>query len=109
MKTAMHSITFGITAVSAIAEKRFVDYDGNQCAAGEKALAVSHAGGAAIDEECPLALGIVLVEAGAAIAKAAEVESDADGKAITKATGVGNGSTLDAASAAGDIIRVKNI
>ncbi|SDU26802.1 DUF2190 family protein [Desulfobacula phenolica] len=109
MKTAIHSMTFGITAVSAIATQRFVDYDGNPCAAGEKALAASHAGGAEIGEECPLALGIVLVEAGAAIAKGDDVESDANGKAITQSAGVVNGAALDAASADGDIIRVKNI
>jgi Uncharacterized conserved protein (DUF2190) len=109
MKTAIHAMTFGITAVSAIAEKRFVDFDGNPCAAGEKALAVSHAGGAEIGEECPLAKGIVLVEAGAAIAKGADIESDATGRAVTKSTGVTNGSALDAAAAAGDIIRLINV
>ena len=106
MKTAIHTITFGVPAASAITTRRFVDYDGNLCAAGEKALGVSHAGGAETGEECPMARGIVLVEAGAAVAKAAEVESDSTGRAITKSTGVANGSAMDAAGAAGDIIRV---
>lgn len=51
-------------------------------------------------------MGVILVEAGAAIAAGAEVESDANGKAITKAAGVANGIAWDAAAAAGDLIRV---
>ena len=50
--------------------------------------------------------GEVLVEAGAAIAAGAEVESDANGRAVTKTTGIGSGVARDAASAAGEIIRV---
>ena len=51
-------------------------------------------------------MGVILVEAGAAIAAGAEVESDANGKAITKAAGVVNGVAWDAAAAAGDLIRI---
>ncbi|MBU0969207.1 MAG: DUF2190 family protein [Proteobacteria bacterium] len=109
MKTAIHSITFGTTAASAIVERRFVDYDGNLCAAGEKALGVSHAGGADIGEECPLALGLPVIEAGGVIAKGASLESDGTGRAVTYSSGVINGSAVDAAAAAGDIIRIKTV
>ena len=60
-----------------------------------------------IGEQAPVNThGILLVEAGAAIAAGAEVESDANGKAITKAAGISNGFALDAAAAAGDVIRI---
>ena len=109
MKTAIHAMTFGIEAAADVAEKRFVDYTGTPCAAAGKALGVSHSGGADTGEQCPLALGIVLVEAGGAISAGADVESDADGKAVAYSTGEVNGTALDAATAEGDIIRVKNI
>ncbi len=50
--------------------------------------------------------GIVLVTAGAAIAQDAEVQTDAAGKAITKAAGLALGRALDAAAADGDVIRI---
>lgn len=109
MKTGIHALTFGITAATDIEDMRFVDHDGNMCAAAEKALGVSHAGGADAGDECPLAKGIVLVEAGAAVSQGDDVESDATGRAITQSAGVTNGSAMDAAAAAGDIIRVMTI
>lgn len=61
-----------------------------------------------LDEEIPLVRGnaVVPVEAGAAIAVGARVESAADGRAVTLATGVPAGVALEAATAAGDIIAV---
>lgn len=110
MKTAMHVLTFGITAAAVIANARFVDHAGNPCAAGEKSLGVSHAqGAAAIGDNCPLAKGIVVVESGAAVTVGADVESDATGRAIPLDSGVSNGTALDAASGAGEFIRVMNI
>ena len=53
---------------------------------------------------------IMKVEAGAAVAALATVASDATGRAITHVSGVGDfrgGKALDAAAAAGDIIRVQ--
>lgn len=50
--------------------------------------------------------GIILVTAGAAIAADAEVQTDAAGKAITKAAGLALGRALDAAAADGDVIRI---
>lgn len=53
---------------------------------------------------------IVKVEAGAAVARGATVASDATGRVITAVSGVGNfrgGKALDAAAAAGEIIRVQ--
>ena len=56
-----------------------------------------------------LPLGVVKVEAGAAVALGATVASDASGRAITHVSGEGNtiaGYALQAASAAGEIIEV---
>ena len=50
--------------------------------------------------------GEILVEAGAAIAAGAQVQPDAQGRVITLAAGKAWGNARDAATAAGDIIRV---
>jgi hypothetical protein len=53
---------------------------------------------------------IAKIEAGAAVAINAKVASDATGRAITAVSGAGNyrgGIALDAASAAGEIIRIQ--
>src|SRR5574344_1912132 len=52
-------------------------------------------------------LGVLLVEAGGAIAQGASVTSDATGKAVTiTSTEKVNGTALDAATAAGEVIRI---
>ena len=86
MKTQQVILTTSVIAAAELTRRRFVGFNGNVCAAGVKALGV--------------------VEAGAAIAAGAEVQSDASGKAITKAAGVANGVAWDAAAAAGDVIRI---
>jgi len=66
----------------------------------------------AIGERCDLVRqGIAFIEAGAAIAQGAPVTSDATGRAVTAAPGAGVNNRLigfadEAASAAGDVIRV---
>lgn len=60
----------------------------------------------------PIALqdgALVKVEAGAIVAKGADVATDATGRVITAAAGVGNqilGKAMEAAGAAGDIITI---
>lgn len=106
MKTQQICLATSVTAAAALNRLRFVGLTGNVCAAGAKALGIADAA-ADIGEQAPVNThGILLVEAGAAIAQGAEVESDAAGKAITKAAGVSNGFALDAAAAAGDVIRI---
>jgi len=66
----------------------------------------------ALGERCDVALmGIAFVEAGAAIALGAFVTADAVGRGVTAAPGAGVnnrviGFALEAATAAGDVIRV---
>lgn len=107
MKTQQTCLTTSVrTASATLSRLRFVGLNGAMCAAGAKALGIAETT-TNLGEQAPVNThGILLVEAGAAIAAGAEVESDANGKAITKAAGISNGFALDAAAAAGDVIRI---
>lgn len=108
MKTQIVLGVLSITALTAdLVQQRFVGFDGAKCGAGAKALGVCDAD-TAVGRQAPVNFsGILLVEAAAPIAADVDVDSDADGKAVTHVAGVVNGHTLDAATAAGDIIRIK--
>lgn len=106
MKTQQPILTTSITAASDLAPNRFIGFDGDPCAAGAKAIGVAEMEAAAGEQATSNTLGIILVEAGGAIAAGAEVEADADARAVTIDTGVSNGYAIDAAVAAGDIIRI---
>lgn len=110
MSYEIPNLRFGATAGGSIAVKRFVkvaaDEDFEQCGDGEAAIGASR-NQADAGEIVDVADGIVMVEAGAAVAAAAEVQSDANGKAITKAAGLGLGVAMTAAAATGVIIAVK--
>ena len=106
MKT--EKILLAVTVLAAVALSRFrlVDFSGNVAGAGERALGVPVTNFAAGEQAGVATHGELLVEAGAAVAVGAQVESDADGRAVTLSTGVAFGVARDAAAAAGDIIRV---
>lgn len=106
MKSQQVILTTSVVAAVELTRRRFVGFDGNVCADGAKALGAVEADTAAGNVAPANVLGVILVEAGAAIAAGAEVQSDASGKAITKAAGVGNGIAWDAATASGDVIRI---
>jgi hypothetical protein len=107
MKTEKPILVTSIAAAGAeLVRHRFVGFNGAVCAAAAKALGVCDVE-TAVGNQAPVKVtGEILVEAGAAIAAGAEVESDATGRAITKAAGVSNGFARDAAGAAGEIIRI---
>ena len=106
MKTEKILLAVTIAAAAALTRFRFVDFTGNVASAGERPLGVATTD-FDIGEQASVAThGEILVEAGAAVAVGAEVESDASGRAVTKTTGVAFGVARDAAAAAGDIIRV---
>jgi len=107
VKTQIITGTCSIAALTAdLVARRFVGIDGAKCAANAKALGVCEAD-TAVGRQAPVNFsGILLVEAGGVIAADVDVDSDADGKAVTHAAGAINGHTLDAAAAAGDIIRI---
>lgn len=109
MKPTAHILlTVSVTATAAVTStRRFIGLDGAVIAtSGAKALGTNPVTAAA-GEQLPVdAIGVILVEAGAAIAAGAQVQADATGRAITLAAGTSNGWALDAAAAAGDVIRI---
>ena len=95
-----------VLATSALARFRFANFAGATANATDAALGVPNAN-YDIGEQAGVAThGEILVEAGAAVAVGAQVQSDATGRAITLAAGVSAGRARDAAASAGDIIRV---
>ena len=106
MKTEQIICTTSILAATALTRLRFVDFSGALPAAGERVLGVSNTD-YSIGEQAGVAThGHLLVEAGAAIGEGTEVETDAQGRAVPKDTGVAAGVARDAATAAGEFIRI---
>jgi hypothetical protein len=98
--------TGSIAATTAIAKQRFVNYVGGQATDGQAVLGVA-GDDVVIGEQTPVKTrGWIVVTAGAAVAVGANVQSDAQGRAITLAAGQNAGRALDAATAAGQLIRV---
>lgn len=106
MKTEKILLAVTIAAAAALTRQRFVDYTGNPASAGERALGVANTDYDVGEQAGVATHGEILVEAGAAVAVGAQVESDASGRAVTLDSGVAFGVARDAASAAGDLIRV---
>ena len=106
MQTEKILMAVTVLAAAALARFRLVDFSGNPAAAGERALGVANTSYAVGEQAGVATHGEILVEAGAAVAVGAQVESDSVGRAVTLSTGVAFGTARDAATAAGDIIRV---
>ena len=106
MQTEKISLVVTVLAAAALVRYRFVDFAGAPAAAGVRVLGVPQAEFDAGEQAGIAARGEVLVEAGAAVAVGDEVQSDASGRAITKAAGIAFGVARDPALAAGDYIRV---
>lgn len=107
MKTQIVICTMSILATAALTKRRFVTNAGAVPAAG-----VWCPGIAENDQDIGLYVGvnthgILLVEAGAAVAVDADIQCDASGRAITKAAGISLARAIDAAAAAGEVIRVR--
>jgi len=106
MQTEKINLVVTVLAAAALVRYRFVDFTGATAADGERVLGVPQAEFDAGELAGVATHGEILVEAGAAVAVGDEVQSDASGRAITKASGIGWGVARDAAAAAGDYIRV---
>lgn len=106
MQTEKILMVTSVAATTALTRLRLVNFAGGTCGAGARPLGVANANYDIGEQAGVNTHGELLVEAGAAIAVGAEVESDASGHAVTKTTGVAFGAARDAAAAAGDIIRV---
>ena len=92
-------------AAAPILANRFIGLDGKQAKAATPVLGVSPRDadkGDTMGVEC---VGIVLVEAGGAVAAGAKVASDANGCAVAGETQAA-GYAVTAATAAGDVIAV---
>ena len=102
-----------VTASAALTQQRFVGADNAPCQAGAVALGVAEVDAAAGDVTPVNVLGIVAVEAGAAIAKGQNVQSDENACAVPQTAasgdtpaGISAGIALDEALAEGDVIRI---
>ena len=105
-KTKQILLTTTVKTTGAWQPNRLVSFAGKQAENGEAVLGTSVYEADVGDQAAVDVIGIALVEAGAAIALGAQVQPDATGRAITLAAGVAFGRARDAATAAGDIIRV---
>jgi hypothetical protein len=96
-----------VTLTGTVAANRFVTPAGAQAGADVNTLGVSRVAGVSGDKITVDALGTAIVEAGAAIAKGATIETDASGRAVTWATsGPKVAVALEAAGAAGEFLEV---
>ncbi|KDF49425.1 hypothetical protein AE07_00808 [Enterobacter cloacae BWH 43] len=106
-------LTTTVTASAALTQQRFVGADNAPCKAGAVALGVAEVDAAVGDVTPVNVLGIVAVEAGAAVAKGQNVQSDANACAVPLVpaagetpAGISAGIALDEALAEGDVIRI---
>ena len=106
MQTEKPILTTSITAAAALTKQRFVSYTGGVCGAAARALGVANANYDSGEQAGVAVSGEILVESGAAVSVGAQVESDASGRAIPFSAGVVNGVARDAATAAGQFIRI---
>ena len=106
MQTEKIVLTVSILAMTALTVKRFVNFAGGQAVATDAAVGVANAAYDVGEQAGVDTHGEILVEAGAAVAVGAQVQPDASGRAITLAAGVAAGRARDAATAAGDFIRI---
>ena len=94
-----------INASGAIVSYRFVGTDSAQAGAAANTLGVAAYDAADGDDTTIDPLGVVSVEAGAAVAVGDLIETDASARGITRTAGPIVARSLDAAAAAGDLIR----
>lgn len=106
MQTEKVILTVTMRATGDVSKFRFATFTGGTAGAGARVMGVPRDHGVAGDLVGVGTHGEICVEAGAAVAVGAEVQSDAEGRAITKDAGIGWGVARDAAAAAGDYIRV---
>ena len=106
------NLRFSLPAGEDIARRRFISV--NSSSEGVIATAAGSAIGvsmnqAADGEVLEIADGIVMVEAGGEIAAGADVEVGANGKAVTKTTGIGVGVAITGVAGAGQFVAIKLI
>lgn len=95
-----------VLAAAAVTGNRFVGHNGQHAAAAADALGVADYDAAPGDNFAVTVLGTARVTAGAAIAKGAQIEVGANGKAITRAAGKVVAKAMEAAAGDGATITV---
>ena len=95
-----------VTPSAAVTKNRYLTIAGAVPAAGATALGPAYMDAAANEPVAVTVLGTAEVEASAAIAAGALVEVIADGRIVTRTSGVVVGRALTAATAAGDLVNV---
>lgn len=95
-----------VMATTAIAAQRFVTSVGAQAGAGANTVGVSRTAAAIGERTTTDIIGTTVVQTGAAVASGATLQSDANGKAITWASGARVAVALEAATAADQFIEV---
>jgi hypothetical protein len=105
-RQAIPILSLTVLAAAALTAHRFVTGAGAVCGAGGKALGLLHNDAASGDAVAATVVGTAIMESGAAIAKDAEIQSDALGRGITATTGPVLARALEAASGAGELIEV---
>lgn len=106
MQTEKILLATTILAIGSLSRFRCANFAGGTAVATDAVLGVPNADYAAGELAGVSTHGEILVEAGAAIAAGAQVQPDAQGRVVTLAAGKAWGNARDAATAAGDIIRV---
>lgn len=106
LKGVISAMTITVEATGDVSEGRYVTALGAQAGDGDAAIGVART-----DEVSgrPVAVDVIAtvdMVAGAAIAKGARVQANADGLPITKDAGADNGIALTAAANPGDIVKI---
>lgn len=108
MRQGISLLALTVVASGAIASNRFTTPAGAQAGDGVNTSGVSQTAAALGEKLTVDIVGTAIVEAGAAIAAGASVQSDLNGKAITKAAGVAVARLApgEVATAAGQFVEV---
>ena len=106
MKTEKILLATTILAAAALSRFRLVNFAGAPAGAGDATLGVANTNYALGEQAGVATHGEILVEAGGVIPVGSPIEPDAQGRAVAVTTGKPWGNARDAATAAGDIIRV---
>ena len=104
---AISLLALSVALTGTVAANRFVTPDGIQAGADANTLGVARSAGVSGEKITVDVIGTAIVEAGAAVAAGATLETDASGRGVTWATsGPKVGIALQAASGAGVMIEV---
>lgn len=99
-------LTLSVVATAALAQYRAVTGTGAVPAAGARCLGFTDTAADVGQRVSVGVLGTTIAEAGAAFAADTALELDAQGRVITKTTGVTVGRAIGAASAAGQMVEI---